>query len=281
MRYLVAVSGGIDSVVLLDQLVKQGGHELIVAHFDHGVRDDSDADARFVEGLTAYYGLSFVTKREELGAAASEELARRRRYVFLRAMAQEHNATIVTAHHADDVIETIAINIQRGTGWRGAAILQTPEITRPLLAVMKHRIRDYALENRLEWVEDSTNSSQRYLRNRLRARIGTSLTDGRKQAILAIWKRQLELKGVINQELAVYSGAQDELSRYYLSHVDEQSAIELLRAAVVAKTNLSPTRPQLSRAILAIKTARPGTTFELGGGVKLLFKVRTFIVETP
>ncbi|MET0980332.1 MAG: tRNA lysidine(34) synthetase TilS [Candidatus Saccharimonadales bacterium] len=280
MRYLVAVSGGIDSVVLLDKLVASGEYELIVAHFDHGIRSDSSADARFVAGLAAQYRLPFETRREELGASASEELARRQRYVYLRALAKKYDAMIVTAHHADDVIETIAINIQRGTGWRGAAILQTPGIDRPLLSMTKMQIRDYALEKRLEWVEDSTNTSDQYLRNRLRGRIRSGLTDPQKRATLAIWRRQLELKHDIDREVYSYA-RQDEFSRYYLNHIDEQSAMELLRAAIVAKTNLSPTRPQLNRAILAIKTARPHATFELGGGVKLLFNVRTFIVETP
>jgi tRNA(Ile)-lysidine synthase len=280
VRYLVGVSGGVDSVVLLDQLVKSGEHDVIVAHFDHGIRSDSAADARFVEELAAHYYLPFVTKREELGASASEDLARRQRYAFLRTMAKKHDATIVTAHHGDDVIETIAINIRRGTGWRGAAILQTPGIDRPLLSMTKAQIRDYALENRLEWVEDSTNNSDQYLRNRLRGRIGSGLTSHQKHAILAIWQRQLKLKHAIKLETDNYVD-QDEFSRYYVSHVDERSATELLRAAIVAKTNLSPTRPQLARAILAIKTARPRTAFELGGGVKLIFNVRTFIVETP
>jgi hypothetical protein len=101
-----------------------------------------------------------------------------------------------------------------------------------------------------------------------------------KQVILAIWCHQLELKTAIESELATFA-QQDEYSRYYLNQIDEQSATELLRAAIVAKTRLSPTRPQLARAILAIKTARPHTTFELGAGVKLLFNMRTFIVETP
>ncbi len=67
MKYLVAVSGGIDSVVLLDILVKDAQHELIVAHFDHGIREDSADDERFVRGLAAQYGLPFTSRRTELG----------------------------------------------------------------------------------------------------------------------------------------------------------------------------------------------------------------------
>jgi tRNA(Ile)-lysidine synthetase-like protein len=280
VRYLVAVSGGIDSVVLLHQLVVQGKHELIVAHFDHGIRPDSADDARFVEGLAGQYGLVYVGQREELGGKASEELARRHRYGFLRRVAKEYDATIVTAHHVDDVIETMAINIKRGTGWRGIAVLQTAGIVRPLLMTTKAEIRQYALERRLEWAEDSTNASDDYLRNQLRHLFASLLTVDQKEVLLTLWKQQLTVKVAIDQELEAYIEG-EEYSRYFYNHIDEQSALELLRGVIVAKTGVSPMRPQLQRAILAIKTARPRTTFEIGAGVKLVFNIRTFIVETP
>lgn len=280
MRYLVAVSGGIDSVVLLDQLVAARKHELIVAHFDHGIREDSSDDARFVEGLARQYGLAFVSHREELGSGASEELARRHRYRFLRSMAKAHSAVIVTAHHSDDIIETMAINTKRGTGWRGIAVLQTAGIVRPLLATTKAEIRSYALDRRLEWVEDSTNASDDYLRNQLRHLFARTLSSEQKQALLMLWKSQVALKIAIDEELAAYI-EREEYSRYFFNHIDEQSAAELLRGVIVAKAGEGPLRPQLQRAILAIKTARPRTTFEIGSGVNLVFNIRTFIVETP
>lgn len=280
MRYLVAVSGGVDSVVLLDQLVKAGEHELIVAHFDHGIREDSAADARFVEALAVHDHLPFVSTREELGKQASEERARERRYSFLRAMAEKYQAIIVTAHHADDVVETIAINLQRGTGWRGLAVLQAADIVRPLLNQAKRELLEYALTNRLEWVEDSTNATDAYLRNRLRRRIANELSVEDRIALRDLWQRQAIVKDQIEQQVESILEP-DEQSRYFLTHIDESSAIELLRGVVIAKANASPTRPQLQRALLAIKTSRPHTTYEIGGGVKLRFTARTFIVETP
>src|SRR5690606_15740277 len=116
-------SGGVDSVVLLDILARSDRYDLTVAHFDHGMRPDSAADARFVEGLAAQYGLDFIGKREELGVQASEDRARSARYDFLFAEAKKRSAVVATAHHLDDVVESIAINIVRGTGWRGVAVL--------------------------------------------------------------------------------------------------------------------------------------------------------------
>src|SRR5690606_22278428 len=143
MKYIVAVSGGVDSMVLLDMLVREGSHELIVAHFDHGIRADSHKDATFVQDVAKKYGLPFEKRREVLGEKASEALARERRYAFLRSVAARHEAKIVTAHHLDDVVETVAINITRGTGWRGLAVMDT-DIVRPLVDMEKKELVRYA-----------------------------------------------------------------------------------------------------------------------------------------
>ena len=176
-KYVVAVSGGVDSVVLLDMLVSKQpsniyqlpttNYQLIVAHFDHGIRDDSNQDAIFVAKLAKKYGLPYVEKRVDLGVNASEEKARDERYDFLRSVAKQHDAKLVTAHHADDVIESIAINLSRGTGWRGLAVIDS-DVIRPLTDMNKSEILSYARNHNLKWREDSTNSTNVYLRNRIR-----------------------------------------------------------------------------------------------------------------
>lgn len=281
MKYIVAVSGGVDSVVLLDKLVHQGGHELVVAHFDHGIRPESADDARFVGALARSYSLPFVVKREELGSSASEELARDRRYAFLHEQARQYGAVIVTAHHADDVLETIAINLLRGTGWRGLSVFDTSGIVRPQLDTTKVAIYEYALEHRLEWVEDATNAGNQYLRNRMRRKISKTLTDQQRLGVLERWRRQVGLKRQIDELLAACLRADAEYARDGLIMADWPVARELLRAMVVAQTGASPTRPQTDRALVAIKTAQPGTTHDLGGGVRLRFSAKTFLVQTP
>ena len=275
---VVAVSGGVDSVVLLHKLSQDPAAKLIVAHFDHGIRPESDSDARFVEGLAKQYDLPFEGAREELGKNASEALARARRYEFLRSIAKKYDAHVATAHHQDDVIETIAINCQRGTGWRGLAVLDSG-IVRPLLNLTKQNIRDYALEHHLEWVEDETNAGDRYLRNRIRANINMKLASSSKTQILTLWKTQRELKKVIDEETQNIIGSFKEHSRYFLTHIDETSALELLRA-MLEQNNASLTRPQRHRLLHAIKVAQPGSRLEAGEGVTVRFNSRTFIVET-
>lgn len=280
MKYLVAVSGGVDSVVLLDKLVREGKHELVVAHFDHGIRDDSADDALFVEGLAALHSLPFVTERRELGKNASEAHARAHRYAFLRIQAKRLGAAIVTAHHADDILESIAINLSRGTGWRGLAVLDGEGMVRPLLSMTKADIRDYARARRLEWVEDSTNETDAYLRNRLRRKISAQLPEPSKRALLELRREQRQIKRAVDHELRRFIRPNGEYSRYFFTMIDDMAAGELLRFVVLAREATPPTRPQAARALIAVKTAAPGTSYQVGTGVSLRFSLRTLIVET-
>lgn len=269
-RYVVAVSGGVDSVVLLDMLSRVSGHKIIVAHFDHGIREDSADDAAFVGQLAKHYGYQFETLREELGESASEELARNRRYVFLRRVAKKHNARIVTAHHADDVVETIAINLHRGTGWRGVAVLDS-DIVRPLLAMPKVTLLEYAKQRNLEWHQDSTNASDAYLRNRLRGAVA-ALDETKKADLLARREQQVSYKKQIDTEVAKLIGSGPEYSRYFFTHIPNRVAVECLRGLVDAQL----TRPQLERALLAVKTAQPKSSYHVGAGLTFDFTTRNF-----
>jgi tRNA(Ile)-lysidine synthase len=245
-------------------------HDIVVAHFDHGIREDSSEDAAFVESLSGQYGLRFETKRVVLGPDASEEKARQARYDFLRSVAKKHDARIVTAHHADDAIETIAINFKRGTGWRGLAVLDS-DILRPLLQLSKKDLIEYAQRRGLSWREDSTNASDAYLRNRVRKQT-SELDDGTKRELLALRSQQLEGKRLIEEEVAKLVGDGPAYSRYFFSHIPVSVATECLR--YVTKAQL--TRPQLERALLAIKTAQPKTSYQAGSGLTFDFTTRNF-----
>lgn len=279
MKYVVAVSGGVDSVVLLDMLVREGGHELVVAHFDHGIREDSVLDAQFAQRLAQKHNLTFETRREELGARASEELARERRYAFLRSVADKYGAVIATAHHMNDSAETIAINLTRGTGWRGVAVLAS-DMYRPLLDKTKYEILSYAESKGLDWREDSTNASDAYLRNRLRRKL---TDDDTVLQLAAIRARQVEIRDAVDDEAVRLLGDGDGgYSRYFFIQIDQAAAIELLRSLAVQTLGHSLTRPQLERSLLAIKTARAGSEFPFGRA-RLLLKKKTFVlsVKTP
>jgi len=271
--YVIAVSGGIDSIVLLDMLAANPELTLIVAHFDHGIRDDSKEDADFVGEKAKQYGYIYETKREELGEHASEEFARLRRYDFLRSVCKKYDATLITAHHADDVVETIAINLTRGTGWRGLAVFDS-NVIRPLLDFTKKELLTYAKDHELTWHEDSTNATDAYLRNRIRTKLSTLDADSKRQ-LLGLRRQQVYLKNQIEAEVTQLLGDDSSYSRYFFTHIDETSALELLRAIFHKKL----TRPQTRQALLAIKTAKVGKTYQAGNGVEIHFTSRNFNVK--
>ena len=274
-KYLVAVSGGVDSVVLLDMLVKQHKN-ILVAHFDHGIRADSSEDAVFVRQLATKYKVPFFTEREELGSDASEEKARQARYKFLRRIAKSQEAEIVTAHHLDDVIETIIINLTRGTGWRGLAVLNAEGISRPLINLEKTEIINYAKQNNLEWREDSTNLSNVYMRNIVRHK--TQLNEEQKKELQILHQEQIRLAREIKSEVTsllnlIYND--EKISRYFINSIDQASAYEIIRE--LTKGELLPA--QIDQAVNAIKTQHEGKTFEASKNIKIHFSTRFFTLE--
>lgn len=274
-KYLIAISGGVDSVVLLDMLAKKHKN-ILVAHFDHGIREDSKEDAIFVRQLAVKYGVKFFTKREELGANASEEKARRARYKFLRELSEKQNATIVTAHHLDDVVETIIINMVRGTGWRGLAVLNAEDIYRPLINFEKQEIINYAKQNNLKWREDSTNSLNVYMRNIVRHKI--DLNNEQKNELQILHQEQIRLAKEIKSEVTSLLKSiknDNKISRYFINSIDQASAYEIIRE--LTKGELTPS--QIDSVINAIKTQRNGTIFEASKNIKIHFTTRFFTLE--
>ena len=274
-KYLIAVSGGVDSVVLLEMLAKKHKN-ILVAHFDHGIREDSKEDAIFVRQLAVKYGVKFFTKREELGANASEEKARRARYKFLRELSEKQNATIVTAHHLDDVVETIIINMVRGTGWRGLAVLNAEDIYRPLINFEKQEIINYAKQNNLKWREDSTNSLNVYMRNIVRHKI--DLSNEQKNELQILHQEQIRLAKEIKSEVTSLLKSiknDNKISRYFINSIDQASAYEIIRE--LTKGELTPN--QIDSVINAIKTQRNGTIFEASKNIKIHFTTRFFTLE--
>lgn len=179
-RYIVAVSGGVDSVALLDLLAGRANElklELAVAYIDHGWRDAS-ADEKLVKLLAERYGYSVQVCHLRLHGKSEAE-ARRARYAALdRMRAKAEARAIITAHHLDDRIETVILNVLRGTGRRGLSSLRTTgQIVRPLLKLRKNEILTYAKDKGLRWVEDPTNLDTAYRRNWVRRVLIPSLED--------------------------------------------------------------------------------------------------------
>lgn len=177
--FLLAVSGGIDSMVLLDLMLKNKVH-FSVAHCNFNLRgEESNQDENFVINYCEKNNIPLYIKQFNTEKYASENKksiqisARELRYNWFFELKNEHHFDfIVTAHHLDDSLETFFINLSRGTGIEGlTGIRENENIIRPLLGFSREEIQKYATENHIKWREDSSNSSDKYLRNNIRHNI--------------------------------------------------------------------------------------------------------------
>ena len=200
--YVVAVSGGVDSVVLLNLLTEIPGLGLIVAHFDHGIRYNSTEDRLLVERIAAENNLPFVYAEGKLGKKVSEDTARRARYDFLhKVLASTNSKAIITAHHQDDLLETAIFNISRGTGRKGlTSLTSTPTILRPLIGIPKEDLYDYAKERGLVWHEDPTNQDTAISRNYIRHNVIPKLGKEGREKLLNIITQTAQINGEIDDQ---------------------------------------------------------------------------------
>ena len=176
-KLLLAVSGGVDSVVLCD-LCKASGYDFAIAHCNFQLRGaDSERDEQFVATLAKQYNVPFFVKRFDTTVIAQEqkkaieETARNLRYAwFAELLSNEKYDLLLTAHHANDNIETVLMNFFRGTGVRGlrGILPKHNKIVRPLLFAGKEDLAQYATEKKLTYVEDYTNAENDYTRNYFR-----------------------------------------------------------------------------------------------------------------
>lgn len=190
---IVGVSGGLDSMVLLHAMMIEE-YAPIPAHFNHKLREESDLEAAFVKNYCLNNGLPFregvgdVREFAEENSYSIEEAARILRYQFLFEVAQKENAgAVAVAHHADDQIETILMNLLRGAGANGLAGMRaisvpnswsdTIPIVRPFLEVDKEELIAYHTENQLPLVDDPSNEDEIYFRNKIRHSLIPHLED--------------------------------------------------------------------------------------------------------
>ena len=186
---IVAVSGGADSVALLDLLATLPCYSfrLIVAHLNHLLRGlESDGDERFVAELAARYQLPCEIRRVDVRSLASqqhqslEEAGREARYAFFHELRQRHQATaIAVAHHADDQAETLLMRLLRGAGTSGLSAMahrSDQAIIRPLLGLRRDQLRAHLTLHNIPFREDASNQDRSFLRNRIRHELLPLLT---------------------------------------------------------------------------------------------------------
>jgi len=179
----LAVSGGLDSVVLFDlfkRIYLDWRLEIIVLHLDHGLRLESVQDAEFVAGLCKEAGISFISERLDVASRADkdglsiETAARECRYGFFKEVIEEHHLDkVAIAHTASDQAETVLAYIMRGTGLNGlqGMPVKRGHIIRPLLFAERKEMQQYAEVFHLDWRKDASNDDTKFTRNRIRHRL--------------------------------------------------------------------------------------------------------------
>ena len=271
--FVLAVSGGVDSVVLLHKLTQNqpDGIDYVVAHYDHGIREDSSEDAEFVRSLAKKQELQFELGEGKLGKYASEQLARYTRYDFLRSIAKKHNAEkIITAHHQDDLIETMIINILRGTSPRGLAPMKgQSDLLRPLMNSSKSQLIKYANEHNLEWREDPTNMDEKYLRNYVRLNIMPKLENSREE-LMSINRKIDEIYHDIDTRMAGFLYGKKVIPRPWLVSLPYSVQKEFIYAWLVRMNIKDIDKTLIERLALACKTLPIGKKVDVVNGVELV-----------
>lgn len=276
--YVVAVSGGVDSMALLHLLAqKVSDHQspvsgdvannnpfrFVVAHFDHGIRDDSHLDRQLVQDVAKKYNLPFVHDRGFLGADASEAKARRARYNFLHQVQRASGARgIITAHHQDDWLETAIMQLLRGTRRLGvSSIAHNTHVRRPMLNVSKQEIKKYAKEQGLKWREDSTNQDLRYKRNYVRHKLVKKMSLADYERLL-MHARHLHL---LNQEIESLLLAQllnqpviNQLNRQWFLNLDHIVAREVMASWLRRNKIKGFNKKLIEQLVVRAKTLQPG-----------------------
>jgi tRNA(Ile)-lysidine synthase len=282
-RVLVAVSGGLDSIVLLNLLVKYGMNDLAVVHCNFQLRGkDSDDDEKFVKNLAKSYKLPFYckafdTKTEQKKSKQSVQMtARNLRYAYFSELLKKENYDYVAvAHHADDQIETFFINLLRSAGVKGlrGMLPKREQIIRPLLKFSRQDLENYAVENSLKYREDTSNSDDYYLRNNIRHHLIPCLETLDKSAKASILQtmenlQNLETQSLQNLEILQNCGFSATQIRSIKQTIGGQSGKQFLSKTHRAVTHNGQLLIEngMGYEVRGTKHLAPRTSYPFGGG---------------
>lgn len=297
-RLAVALSGGVDSVLLLNVLLNLSASRrfsLSAVHVNHSISPNSDRWQSFCERLCETLNVRLDVHRVivEPGDEGIEAAARRLRYI---AFAETRAEWLVLAHHRDDQVETLLFNLLRGSGIRGAAAMPTsrtipgcPElgILRPLLGVSRNEIRAYAESEGLNWIEDESNADIRYSRNFLRHRVLPVIRE-RFPACDSVLARAASLFAEgenLIQELARNDAAtamhEGRIQTTRLKGMDEARARNLMRYVLQCEGIALPDSVRLHEIVRQVCHAAPGRQLRFELGNKVLYRYRNEVWVVP
>ena len=283
-RVLVAVSGGVDSMVLLDLFrhsLTELQVDLLAAHFDHAMRPNSANDARFVAATCARWAIPWFEARAQQPLHA-EAQARSARYAFLGdAMTRAGAHRIATAHHADDQIETVLFRLLRGAGLRGLSGIPVRRgpIIRPLLRFRKAELEAYAALHKIEFRDDETNATERFARNRIRhglipamqsvhPRASSEILRMARHAARAERGWQTQVRAARKRAVCERKNEVAALARGILLEYDAETRARVLRAEL-GRFGVALDRAATLRLLDFVQGAESGSRFDVGSGFRV------------
>jgi len=306
-KFLLAVSGGVDSVVLLDvfsNLAEENHYQITVAHYNHKLRGtNSNSDAEFVKRLAKSYNLPFYLSSGNVKEYATEntlsieQAARTLRYRYLSQTAQNLKINyIFTAHTSDDSAETFLFNLFRGSGLTGLSgiplkrrLNKSNYIFRPFLTLSKDDLIEYAKRRKLKWQEDESNSLLFYTRNKIRHELLPKLENDYNQNIKEIINRTSNLirgadefiKGFVEEALVRLTKDKKGM-RYALkiSLLDTYSDFmkgEIIQSSLMNYLKLSPVSLNTIDRIKSLALSSTGSTADITKKVFVL-KDRDYLI---
>ncbi len=299
-RVAVALSGGLDSMVLLDAMVRESAARVIAVsavHVDHGIAPDSRAWSAFCAAQCALRGVPFASYRLELREhrANLEALARRERYARLNSVDAD---VVALAHHADDQAETVLLQLLRGAGPRGLAAMprfqpaqlesRAPALLRPLLAVRRAMLDDYARAHALAWIDDPSNDDRHHRRNLIRHDIAPRLAaafPGYPETLRRAAENQSEASDLLDilAQHDAGSATPGELECARLAALAAPRARNVLRWYLRASGLRTPSRAQLDDMLRQLRNARADarTTLALDGATIGVHRGRVRVHPPP
>ncbi|HNF28920.1 MAG TPA: tRNA lysidine(34) synthetase TilS [Chitinophagaceae bacterium] len=295
-HFFIAVSGGVDSVVLTD-LMSKTSFSFSILHCNFNLRnDESKRDEIFVQSLATKYNTTVLVEHFDTNSYALEHklsiqvAARNLRYNWFKNIIEQNTTTnkkcfLLTAHQADDTIETVLMNIFRGTGLKGlhGISMQNNYILRPLLFARRSEIEQYAKQNNLDWVEDSSNKKVDYTRNNFRLNIIPLIkehfltVEENLLANIEKWKEAEVIYNLyINEQKQKLIEVKDNTIQIPILKLQQQKAVKTVLYEIIA--NYGFTANQLKDAIELLDAA---TGKYIVSATHRILKNRKWVIITP
>src|SRR5579862_8168254 len=283
-RVVLAVSGGMDSMALLD--AAPPSRVAAVATFDHGTGTNARAAAEFVADQAMTRGLRVVVGKART-AGRTEAEWRAARWQFLRGVAREARATIVTAHTRDDQIETVVMRILRAAGARGlAGLYADSDIIRPLIDVPRSAISAYIRDRNIPVIEDPTNASRRHLRNRVRLDILPAIRQVSPEfehEMLDLARRAAAWRFDVEQLVKRFCPVDRMGDHFAVAAADlagyDPATLAIIWPAIAARAGVTLDWRGTSRVVAFTTGGRVGSSIQLSGGVEVVRTRAQFVIR--